>query len=78
MKYDGWSFRQKLKRDPEIAAARADLCALYRDIRKLDPMLARLTRRRFEGAVDVLKAGIEANLYGVSANQTGGLNGLLA
>jgi hypothetical protein len=71
------------KRDPDIAAARADLCAVYRRIRATDHGIARLLHRRVESATKLLKKHVRENwdnyLYGQrSADQSGGLSRLFS
>ena len=45
-----FSYRRMIKREPDIAAARAEMAALYRRIRKTDHNIARLLHRRMANA----------------------------
>jgi hypothetical protein len=69
------------KQDPDVAKARADVCAIYREIRKTDHGIARLLYRRTENARKLyekhLRENIEAYLYRRSDDQIGGLSLLL-
>jgi hypothetical protein len=64
------SDKQRIKREPEIAAARAELCEMYRKVRRTDHRIARLLYRRMNNAVDAL---INHLFYDRDENQIGGL-----
>jgi hypothetical protein len=54
-----WSFKQKMKRTPEYAASRAEVCAVYRKLRADNPTLARMVYQR----VCAVQRALDARIF---------------
>ncbi len=56
-------YRYHANRDPQVAAVRSELAAMYRRIRKKDLILARILYVRTRAAYKILSSALIDNLY---------------
>lgn len=71
-------YRFHVNQSPKVATARAQVCAMYRDMRRHSPEMARRLFCRMRAAELVISSQLIDKLYDTpSSNQVGGLSALV-